>query len=172
MPRNVEIKAHLPEPMAVRRRARDLADEGPWAIVQHDIFFRCDTGRLKLRRFADGTGELIAYERADDRGPKTSHYRIVPSAHPAELAAALGDALGVLGEVRKRRTLWLAGRTRIHLDEVDLLGSFLELEVVLEPGETAAAGEQEAERLMTALGVGAGDLVANAYIDLLLRRGN
>ncbi len=123
---------------------------------------------MKLRRFADGSGELIAYDRADDRGPKTSHYRIVAVERPDELAAALTDALGILGEVRKRRTLWLAGRTRIHLDEVELLGSFVELEVVLEPGEAAAAGEREAARLMAALGVDAADLVAGAYIDLLL----
>lgn len=172
MPRNVEIKARLTDPLVALQRARDLADEGPWEIAQHDTFFRCETGRLKLRRFADGTGELIAYDRAVDRGPKTSHYRIVPAPRPAELAAALGDALGILGEVRKRRTLWLAGRTRIHLDEVDHLGSFLELEVVLERGDSAAAGEREAARLMAALGVGAEELVAGAYIDLLLEARN
>ncbi|MDH3404034.1 MAG: class IV adenylate cyclase [Acidobacteriota bacterium] len=167
MPRNVEIKAALADPLAVRRRAADLADAGPWEIVQHDTFFRCARGLLKLRRFADGAGELIAYERADGRGPRTSHYRIVPCADPAALAAALGAALGVLGEVRKRRTLWLAGRTRIHLDEVETLGSFLELEVVLAEGEAAAAGEREAAALMAALGVDASELVAEAYVDLL-----
>jgi adenylate cyclase len=168
MPRNVEIKARLSDPLAARRRAREVADEGPWQIAQHDTFFRCATGRLKLRRFADGSGELIAYDRADERGPKTSHYRIVPTADPGALAAVLGEALGVLGEVRKVRTLWLAGRTRIHLDEVELLGSFLELEVVLERDDAAAAGERRAAQLMAALGVGAEDLVAGAYIDLLL----
>ncbi|MCZ6506770.1 MAG: class IV adenylate cyclase [Acidobacteria bacterium] len=168
MPRNVEVKARLTDVASVCRKARALATDGPHEFVQHDVFFHCRRGRLKLRRFADGAGELIAYERADEAGPKTSHYRVVPCADPDAVAEALGNALGVLGEVRKRRTLFLIGRTRVHLDEVEDLGSFLELEVVLGVGEPAAAGEAEIAALMTALGVESACLISGAYVDLLI----
>jgi predicted adenylyl cyclase CyaB len=69
--------------------------------------------------------------------------------------------------VRKQRTLFLAGRTRIHLDRVEGLGDFLELEVVLAEGEPADAGVREARALMHALGVESSQLVEGAYVDLL-----
>ena len=69
--------------------------------------------------------------------------------------------------VRKRRLLYVVGRTRIHLDEVEGLGAFLELEVVLADGEEEAEGEAIARHLMGELGVRDEDRVARAYIDLL-----
>jgi predicted adenylyl cyclase CyaB len=167
MPRNVEIKARVGDPLELAQRARQLAGADPEILTQHDVFFHCPNGRLKLRRFADGSGELIAYQRLDARGPKTSHYQVVPCADPEALGAALCAALGVLGEVRKTRRLWLVGRTRVHLDEVDGLGHFVELEVVLGADELATAGEREAARLMAALGIDRAALVAAAYLDLI-----
>jgi predicted adenylyl cyclase CyaB len=166
--RNVEIKARLRDPEGLRRRLAALATDGPHELAQHDTFFRCHRGRLKLRRFADGGGELIAYHRDDDAGPTTSRYEIVPCADPATLAAALAATLGVLGEVRKGRTLWHVGRTRVHLDRVEGLGSFVELEVVLAAGEAEASGVREAEALMVALELDAAARVEAAYVDLLL----
>lgn len=165
--RNVEIKARLDDVGALRGRAEALATEGPREIVQHDTFFHCARGRLKLRRFADGSGELIAYERPDSAEPATSSYEIVPCADPEALARALGSALGVAGEVRKRRTVWIAGRTRIHLDRVEGLGDFVELEVVLDEGETEASGAREADELMRALGIDPEARLETAYVDLL-----
>src|SRR5450631_4512537 len=107
--------------------ARALADHGPESIAQDDTFFACTSGRLKLRVFADGHGELIGYERPDAFGPKTSDYRITSVANPGALRDTLMRALGVTGRVVKQRTLLVVGRTRIHLDHVDGLGEFLEL---------------------------------------------
>jgi predicted adenylyl cyclase CyaB len=76
-------------------------------------------------------------------------------------------AHGQTGRVRKRRLLFLVGRTRIHLDAVEGLGEFLELEVVLGEGESAEEGVVEAHRIMAALGVGPEQLVQGAYVDHL-----
>jgi predicted adenylyl cyclase CyaB len=77
--------------------------------------------------------------------------------------------LPVRGVVVKRREVIIVGRTRIHLDEVRHLGSFLELEVVLRDDEPAEAGEREARRLLETLGIATSSLISGAYIDLLER---
>jgi predicted adenylyl cyclase CyaB len=78
----------------------------------------------------------------------------------------LSRALGVRRVVRKRRTVFHVGRTRVHFDEVEGLGRFIELEVVLGPGEDEAAGATEAKCLMAALGIGEADLVEGAYAEM------
>lgn len=167
MPRNIEIKARIPSIAELSPRAAAIADQGPFAIAQDDTFFHCPTGRLKLRAFSDTQGELIFYRRADQQGPKESFYVRSATAEPAQLREALTLAHGQAGRVRKQRTLFLAGRTRIHLDEVEGLGAFLELEVVLEAHEPAEAGVREAHALMARLGVDPAQLVEGAYVDLL-----
>lgn len=167
MSANVEIKARVRDPERFAAAAAALGDGPAQEIPQHDVFFRVPHGRLKLRRFADGTGELIQYARPDRRGPSTSEYVLAPTADPDALRDALARALGEAGEVVKRRRLWLAGRTRIHLDDVAGLGHCMELEVVLRPDEDPDAGRAEARALMARLGVTETDLIDKAYVDLL-----
>jgi predicted adenylyl cyclase CyaB len=167
MPRNIEIKARIDCYHNVARLAAALADQGPIEIAQDDTFFVCAAGRLKLRVFSNGTGELIFYRRADQAGPKESFYVRSPTEHPESLRQALTIAYGSAGRVIKDRTLFLAGRTRIHLDRVQGLGDFLELEVVLKNDESAAVGHGEAEALLVQLGITRQQLIAGAYVDLL-----
>lgn len=170
MPRNVEIKARIESIDALLPRAQALAGgTAAQTILQDDCFFPCAHGRLKLRDFGDGTGELIAYDRADVAGPKLSDYVRVPTGDPAALREALQRALGRGGRVRKRRWLLLAGATRIHLDRVEGLGDFLELEVVLAEHETEAEGERTAHALLQALGVAPQQLLTGAYVDMMAR---
>jgi adenylate cyclase class IV len=165
--RNVEIKARIASVEALTPIVAGLADRGPIAIAQDDTFFACADGRLKLRDFGDGTGELIFYRRDDGAGPKVSRYVRVPTFVPEALRDCLALAHGTCARVRKQRTLFVVGRTRVHLDRVDGLGDFLELEVVLDADEPADAGHAEARRLMAALGIGPADLVEGAYVDLV-----
>ena len=167
MPVNVEIKARIPSVEALLPRAIALADDPPQRITQDDTFFGVARGRLKLREFADGSGELIHYERPDSEGPKRSDYVIAPVSGPGALRDALARACGEIGRVRKQRTILLAGQTRIHLDEVEGLGAFLELEVVLREGQSEHEARQIALALMAELGVGREALVGRAYLDLL-----
>ena len=172
MHRNLEIKARLRDAAACEEHVRALAGPPVRTLQQEDVFFACASGRLKLRWQDDDPGELIAYARPDVEGPRTSHYRIHRTDDPASLAATLAMALGEAGRVRKRRQLYLVGQTRIHIDRVEGLGDFLELEVVLTPQQSERDGEAVARELMTALQIGEQDLVAGAYVDLLLRRGD
>ena len=169
MARNIEIKARIDSIERVGRLAAPLADQGPVEIAQDDTFFRCRApgDRLKLRTFAPDRAELIFYRRADDSGPKESFYLISPTSTPDALRESLTLACGQAGRVRKQRRLFMVGRTRVHLDRVEGLGDFMELEVVLREGEPAEAGVAEAHALMARLGISADQLVQGAYVDLL-----
>jgi predicted adenylyl cyclase CyaB len=167
MARNVEIKARIESVDTLLPRVKAIADSGPTEILQDDTFFSCPNGRLKLRAFSKSAGELIFYQRPNVAGPKESFYVISPTASPDTLREALSLAYGASGRVRKHRTLFLAGRTRIHLDRVDDLGDFLELEVVLAEGESTETGMGIARELLATLGISPQQLIEGAYVDLL-----
>ncbi len=169
MARNIEIKARVPNPARFRELVESISDSGPETIQQEDVFFQSRKGRLKLRKFADGTAELIQYERPDTQEPTGSDYIKVEVDDALGLEEALSRALGVRGVVRKERELYTVDRTRIHLDHVEGLGDFMELEVMLGPGEASQPGIEMAERLMARLGVSPSDLIEQAYIDLIER---
>jgi len=167
MPSNVEIKARIDSVDALLPLARSISDGAPpELILQDDSFFDVPNGRLKLRVFGDGSGELIHYDRSNASGPKLSEYCLVPVPDPASLRDALTRACGLLGRVRKRRLLLRVGATRVHLDRVEGLGDFLELEVVLREGQTEAEGSAIARDLMRRLDVVPGQLLSGAYLDL------
>lgn len=167
MPTNIEFKARLHEFAAASDTASDLAGSLPEIIVQEDVFFLCSKGRLKLRILGERQGELIHYLRDDVSKPKPSFYTVVPTSAPHELRLLLAGALGETIVVRKTRALYLVGSTRIHLDEVEGLGAFMEVEVVLEEGQTAEQGKEIAADILQHFGIRESDLIATAYADLL-----
>ena len=147
MARNVEIKARVRDVPGFYARARRLTNGEPAEMVQDDTFFNCSNGRLKLRVFSVTKGELIFYRRADSPEPKESEYFITPTSSPLQLRETLAQALGECGRVRKKRTVFHLDNTRIHLDEVEGLGTFMELEVVLSGDATVAEGTAAAHRM-------------------------
>jgi adenylate cyclase len=167
MARNVEIKARVSDMDAMRDQVAAIADHGPETLTQTDTFFQVSVGRLKLREFSDSSAELIYYNRPDSAGPTESQYERAPVVNARPMRELLSETLGTAGTVRKKRQVYWIGRTRVHLDEVEDLGNFLELEVVLKEHEPRTAGIKEAEQLMERLGIDAGALVPDAYVDLL-----
>lgn len=165
--RNIEIKAAVEDLEALEARVRGLSGTGPVVMDQEDTFFESSTGRLKLRRLSDNEGELIYYERPDTAQPAESAYALASTSSPGDLLAVLSGAIGTRGVVRKQRTLYLIGQTRVHLDRVEGLGDFVELEVVLGPGQAREEGVGIARDLMEKLKIAEEALVDGAYIDLL-----
>jgi predicted adenylyl cyclase CyaB len=166
MPSNIEIKAHPRNFEEIKSRAEKLSDVPVQVIPQEDTFFNTPHGRLKLRVLADHA-QLIYYTRPDQDGPKRSDYHITRSTDPENLKHVLELAYGIRGVVKKTRYLYLVGQTRVHLDDVEGLGQFMELEVVMADDQSDAEGQAIAEDLMSALGVESGDLIDGAYMDLL-----
>jgi len=170
MPTNIEIKARARDFNILKRRAEQLSGSPAQTILQTDTFFLTETGRLKLRELGDGAAQLIYYERPNEGGPKRSDYHLFETGDPSQLKSVLSRALGVRGTVKKVRSLFLVGQSRVHLDEVEGLGQFLELEVVLRPDQTEDEGRAVAERLISDLGLETRDLLEGAYIDLLEKK--
>jgi predicted adenylyl cyclase CyaB len=167
MARNIEIKARIESVEAMAVKVAALSNHGPIDITQDDTFFVCMHGRVKLRTVSPTEGQLIFYQRANQVGPKESFFVLTPTASPDALREVLSLAYGQAGRVRKHRTLYRVGRTRIHLDRVEHLGDFLELEVELSEGERVEQGMEEAHNLMASLGIATAQLIEGAYVDLL-----
>src|SRR5688500_11135055 len=163
----METTARDPNSNEMRERAEKSSDLPMQVIRSSDLFFNTEKGRLKLRILDVERGQLIYYTRPDQEGPKRSEYHIYETFDPENLKRVLELAYGIRGAVRKTRYLYLVGQTRVHLDDVEGLGQFVELEVVMGPEQSDAEGQAIAEELMSRLGVERGDLIEGAYMDLL-----
>jgi predicted adenylyl cyclase CyaB len=164
--RNIELKARVADLAVARATATRLATEHVGVQRQVDTYFVCVAGRLKLREIDDQVAQLVAYERARDANAKSSDYYLVSVAEPAALKQALTAALGLRGVVRKRREIFLVENVRIHLDEVEGLGTFLEFEAVLGPDIDDRRGQQQVAELRLAFGIQSEDLLAGSYSDM------
>lgn len=173
--RNLELKVRVTAEDLDAIRATLVAATGaePEVQWQVDRYFQVPAGRLKLRVITYHTGmsraELIGYRRPDVRGSRWSSYRITPlPAEQAEsLAGTLAQVLPVLVEVRKRREIVIVGATRVHLDAVDGLGAFVELETVIGSQDDEHATREHRE-VIDRLGLDAWPVEAGSYSDLLL----
>jgi homotetrameric cytidine deaminase len=163
---NVELKAHDHDPEATAARCLALGALPAGTLRQRDIYFMSRRGRLKLR--SDTHSELIAYVRPDGTEATESTYIRAPVSAPEELSAALDASLGTVVAVSKRRRVFLWEAVRIHLDEVDELGTFIEFEAVLPDAGDLATAHAKLARLRAELGIEDDALVSVGYADLLL----
>lgn len=162
----------------IRKNIVSLGGHHQWTRRQVDTFFRVTTGRLKLRQELAEDGEkaeLIPYFRPDTPGPRASDYLVIPIDKPGTLERLLAEMLGISGQVTKNRELWLLDNhtVRVHLDTVEGLGEFCEIEVVVrddDRDEIDTCFDKQTERthtLLHRLGIAQQDLIGQAYIDLL-----
>ncbi|HEY5658783.1 MAG TPA: class IV adenylate cyclase [Myxococcota bacterium] len=165
---NIEIKARCRDLPAAREAARRVATRSVGVDRQVDTYFCTREGRLKLRESSLEGGQLVPYLRPDTNGPKRADYQVIPVADAAGLKALLTRILGVHRVVRKEREILLHENVRIHLDRVEGLGEFVELEAVFD-GSAAGEAEQrrKVDRLMKALRIEAVDLLAGSYEGML-----
>ncbi|MDX1660516.1 MAG: class IV adenylate cyclase [Gemmatimonadota bacterium] len=162
---NLEIKARTADLNEHRARLRRLEADRQGVERQEDVYFRVPRGRLKLRRSSRDGAHLIAYLRPDEGRHRESRFHRLPVADPDGLEAALDAMLGSGARVIKTREVWWWRSVRIHLDEVETLGSFVEMEARLdEIGDPDEAAER-IERLIEALGIEARRLVDGSYAE-------
>ena len=133
MPHNLEIKVKVASLAPYRRRiAAAPGCERAAVLRQADHYFRVARGYLKLRVVRGGTSELIYLRAAEAEGGARSRYLKWPVSEPDTALRLLTAALGVETVVRKTREVYLVDGARIHLDRVAGLGTFIEIEVLME----------------------------------------
>ncbi|HEY2105063.1 MAG TPA: class IV adenylate cyclase [Candidatus Binataceae bacterium] len=164
---NVEIKARCADAAAMARAVAAAGAVCQSTFSQVDTYFNVPTGRLKLRQTDNSARELIFYRRANQHAPKLSRYDRMPIAPGQTLDFLLTQALWVKTVVRKRRQLWRLDNIRIHLDEVEGLGPFIEFEVEVLPGRDVPGCRAQAQALLRRLEIPESDLVGGSYSDLM-----
>jgi adenylate cyclase class 2 len=168
--RNIELKATDPAPERSVEACRELGAEDHGHIVQQDTYFAVPHGGLKLREEQPGKPHLIQFERVRSTQEHESRYHIVEVGDGPSARAALAAAIGIRGVVKKRRRLFLYRTVRIHLDEVEDLGRFIELEAVAARGSDLTAEHQLISELRRTLRLTDQRLVSESYSELLLGR--
>jgi predicted adenylyl cyclase CyaB len=161
---NLELKARLSSIAHGRSVACSLPASFGGILHQTDTYFVVPHGRCKLREFGDGTAELISYHRESAGTERWSRYLKVPVGDPGALRSALLMVLGELATVRKTRQLYLVEGARIHLDEVDGLGAFIEFEVT--SGDRSQRAAMMA-RLRSAFGIREEECFRGSYADMI-----
>jgi len=167
--RNVELKATDPVPEWSLAVCGVLGADDCGVITQRDTYFCVEHGGLKLREEKPGRPHLIHFNRAGRPQQRQSSYRIVAVDDCDGLRAALGAALGVRAVVSKRRRLFLWKAVRIHLDQVDGLGCFIELEAVAPPESDLALENRLVTQLRDQFAITDDRLCGSGYADLLRR---
>jgi len=167
MPRNLEIKARIADVAAARAVVQWLGARPAGADEQVDTYYRIDrTDRLKLRTFGDGRAELIHYHRSEATGVRTSDYEVTP-VRDGPTRSLLVPATDPVVVVRKHRELHWLDNVRVHLDTVEGLGTFIELEAVVDARHDENACRQQIDRITVALRLREEDLIRGSYADLL-----
>ncbi len=168
--RNIELKAIDPDPAHSLEICHALGAQDEGMLWQRDTYFNVSTGGLKLREQQPGRAHLIQFERPDEPQQRESRYRIIETDDPQTLLAALAAAVGVNIAVTKLRHLFLWQNVRIHLDDVERLGTFIELEAVA-PADSDLRNEHElVEQLRDALSITDDRLSATGYAQQLVTR--
>ena len=165
--RNLELKARCRDLAMAAARAGELGVRRVGTLKQVDTYFHVPHGRLKLREIEGQSAELIWYERPDSVEFRGSDYHVVPISHASLTKMALAQALGIRGQVRKHRELMMWHNVRIHLDEVEGLGSFIEFEAVISADADEEVSATRLATLKDALRIADEDRVAVGYLDLL-----
>ena len=168
MPRNLELKARINSPTRIVRILRTNA-EFLREIRQTDTYFVVRKGRLKLREVAGEAAEMIYYERNEGKGPRWSDFERTPVPPGFRLKRALQQSLGIRVIVKKRRRIFYYKKIgRVHVDAVNGLGYFVELEI--ESSGNLAKAEMIQRELVALLGIERKNEVRNSYSDLILEK--
>lgn len=164
---NVEIKAVCRQPQKVRLALKAMKAVFKGVDSQTDTYFKVKKGRLKLRE-GNIENALIHYFRQDKRGPKNSKVNIFKTERNSCLGPLLSSALGVKAVVKKRREIYFLGNVKFHIDRVEKLGSFVEIEAIDSSGRIGrSALLGQCLRFIKLFGISENDLIEGSYSDML-----
>ena len=167
---NIEIKARYDDLNKARLIARELNARFAGLDHQADTYFKTKKGRLKLRESKLSGGQLVAYLRPNEAGPKKSEYELIPVKNVAATKELLTRMLGRDVVVAKKRSIYLLDNVRIHLDEVDGLGNFFEFEAVYSDSAQERRERTKVRDLIHRFGIRSSSLITGSYRELIKTR--
>jgi predicted adenylyl cyclase CyaB len=166
---NLELKVRINDMPKAEAAAKSLSANAESVLGQIDTYFRCNSGRLKLREISENgqttSAELIFYHRPDISGERWSKYFLVSVPNPVEMKQLLTESNGLRGIVEKSRTLYIWNNSRIHLDRVKNLGDFLEFEVISDGDKES--DQSRMAKLIETFELDPAEAIAGSYSDLL-----
>jgi len=166
--KNIELKIKVDNFKEIEESLKKIGTKYNCELIQKDTYFKTRKNRLKLREINNTDYELIYYKRDNIAVKKMSDYQLILLSKDQykQTKKKLTNSPGVKIIVSKRRALWLYKNTRIHLDKVNRLGDFLELETVLS-NISREQGEREYFELIDILGLNKFQKIKQSYCDLL-----
>ena len=167
---NIEIKARTNRTDEIRKYLLANKADFKGTDFQTDTYFNTAKGRLKLRQ-GNIENNLIYYERENQLGPKQSNFSLVQVADADGLKAMLETAIGIKVAVEKQREIYFIGNVKFHLDSLQQLGHFVEIEASnkYEPLSTEQLNEQ-CNFYIKEFGIETNDLIDISYSDMMLER--
>jgi predicted adenylyl cyclase CyaB len=167
---NIEIKAKCEDHNRIRDILRQYSAREVGTDHQIDTYFRCENGRLKLRE-GNIENTLIHYDRTDQAGPKRSDVTLYEVSPGSKLHGLLTKALGVKVVVDKKREIYFIGNVKFHLDTVEGLGKFVEIEAIDKTGTIGVERlRAQCDQYMALFGIEQDNLLTSSYSDMLLAR--
>lgn len=165
---NIEIKATVTHPDNIRKILRQEQAKFIGVDFQTDIYFNVPHGRLKLRQ-GNIENALIFYDRRNEKGPKPSHITIQPLASGNNLLDILTQSLGILAEVKKEREIYFIDNIKIHLDNVEGLGNFVEIEAISRDNRQSESSlREQCLQYINRFNIPEEDMISMSYSDMIL----
>lgn len=167
---NIEIKARTGNAAFVREYLRKAGADFKGTDIQTDTYFMVPSGRLKLRQ-GKIENNLIYYDRPDQEGPKQSDFMLTPVQDGEGLKAILTKALGVKVTVVKTREIYYIDNIKFHIDTLEGLGNFVEIEAGNKLADVSVEKlHEQCAFYMKEFGIGEEDLISNSYSDMMLEK--
>ncbi len=171
MSSNIEIKAKYLDLKIADQLAKKIATDFIGADEQIDTYFQTKNGRFKLRESKIDGNYLIPYLRPNTQTSKRSDYAKIPVNDSENVKSLFRDILGLHCIVKKHRKIYLYENVRIHLDEVDLLGTFIEFEAVFDGRKVSEKiQKKKIDYLLNYFSIVDKDLIAISYQDLICKK--
>lgn len=166
---NVEIKAKCPDQERIRKVLAENNATTKGTDHQIDTYFSVPNGRLKLRE-GNIENALIHYQRTNQEGPKQSEVTLFECANGPALKAVLGKALPILAIVDKKREIYFIGNIKFHIDNVEGLGTFVEIEAIDIDGILGKDKlHEQCTYYLDLFQITESDLIAESYSDMVMK---
>lgn len=167
--KNIEIKARCADASFIRQFLIGCNADFKGMDEQTDTYFKVKNGRLKLRQ-GNIENSLIFYDRENIAGPKMSNVNLFAVDHNSDLLKQLLiNANGIKVVVKKKREIWFIDNVKFHIDEVEGLGSFVEIEAIDKDGTLGLNKiKQQCEYYLNQFGITDENLLTHSYSDLLM----